>query len=131
MLSEGWGGLASTLSLVWLCPHAEDRGGWLKSCCSRSPHRIDSSHLLQFLSGGHFHSRKKPLMSILLGKSPNVLQAPLDAPLEEVCQSSSSAKLVPATALGLFVRKVIYDLQIRSEEQHGGSGCRELMSGCI
>lgn len=64
--------------------------------------------------GGHVHS-------VLLGNSLNVLQAPLDAALEEVCQGSSSVKLVPVVVLGLFVRRVIYDLHVCSEKRCRGS----------
>ena len=51
----------------------------------------DSSYLLQFPSGRHFHSRRKPFLSILL--CPNILQAPFDTTLEKVCKNSNLSKV--------------------------------------
>lgn len=74
MPSEGWGGLASTLP-----PRPRRRGErWfgkgllIEAGYFCIPPRRDCSYLLQFVSGSHFHSRKKPF-TILLGNSLNVL----------------------------------------------------------
>lgn len=64
----------------------------IEAGCFYIPPRRDCSYLLQFISGSHFHSRKKPF-TILLGNSLNVLlgttpPAPLllDTTLKDMCQ---------------------------------------------